>query len=117
MLDTMYLSGGVGLAAPQVGHPIQLLVLDLQDGEGHHTMVNPAVTSRQGELVVEEGCLSVPGKNGLVARSRSIQVSYQDLAGEPHTILAQDMLAVVVQHEMDHLVGVLYTDKLVDQSD
>lgn len=116
MFEAMYAEGGVGLAAPQVGIGVHLLVLnpkgDRNDRSGELALINPKVKSRKGWAWGEEGCLSFPGIHADVERSVSIAVSYQDLDGKPQELKASDWLARIIQHEMDHLNGVLFVDRL-----
>ena len=116
MFDTMYELGGVGLAAPQVGLDLSLLVLnpsgDRAQAEGELVIVNPQIVARKGSEFGEEGCLSFPGIYAEVERARSITVAYQDLDGQPQELRIADFLARIVQHEVDHLKGVLFVDRL-----
>ena len=109
MLETMYNAPGVGLAAPQVGAAIRLIVVD--DGSGPHTLFNPRVVSRRGEVCEEEGCLSVPGMVGRVRRAAQVEVEAYDRAGRAILVRGDDLLAIILQHETDHLDGVLFIDK------
>lgn len=109
MLETMYNAPGVGLAAPQVGVAVRLIVVD--DGSGPHTLFNPRVMSRRGEVCEEEGCLSVPGMIGRVRRAAQVEVEAYDRAGRKILVRGDDLLAIILQHETDHLDGVLFTDK------
>jgi peptide deformylase len=116
MLEAMYQYRGVGLAAPQVGLEISLLVLNPsgEDGERAQEMalVNPRVTARKTLEWGEEGCLSFPGIYAEVERHQQITITYQDLEGGEQTLAATDFLARVILHEMDHLEGVLFIDRL-----
>lgn len=119
MLETMEKGDGIGLAAPQVGLGIRFIVIGLPeevDGERKMrilTMANPVIVTESEEVATcEEGCLSLPEINVQVERPESITVEYQDLQGNKQVVDADDMLAVVIQHEMDHLDGVLITDYL-----
>ena len=116
MLEAMYVYGGVGLAAPQVGLELSLLVLnpsgDRDDREGELALVNPKVTARKGLEWGDEGCLSFPGIYAEVERHAAITVTYQDLDGKEQTLEATDFLARVILHELDHLEGVLFIDRL-----
>jgi peptide deformylase len=116
MLEAMYAEGGVGLAAPQVGIEHRLLVLnpsgDRKDRSGELVMVNARITSRKGSEWGEEGCLSFPGIYAEVERYLKITVSYQDLDGKPQELMSEGWLARIIQHEMDHLTGVLFVDRL-----
>jgi len=111
MTETMWHQVGVGLAAPQVGISLRILVMD--DGKrGARALLNPSITDRRGSVVEEEGCLSIPGVFGDVERSQWISVSALDVNGAPISFEAQGLQAKVVQHEIDHLDGVLFIDRL-----
>jgi len=110
MLDTMYAAEGVGLAAPQVGIPVRIIVIDV--GEGPVTLFNPCIVRRAGESILREGCLSMPGVTGEVARSEEVVVEALAPNGEgSQWIEAEGLLARALQHEIDHLNGVLFIDK------
>ena len=113
MIETMYAAGGIGLAANQVGRPERLAVIQTQDMAAPLALVNPQITSRQGTREVPEGCLSIPDRQELVTRARTIEVSARDLGGNQIQIKAQGLLAQVIEHETDHLEGHLYTEHLV----
>jgi len=111
MIETMYHQAGIGLAAPQVGVPYCLLVMD--DGKGgSRALINPVITNRSGSVVDEEGCLSLPGIFADVERAKSVTVQAMDEDGRPFALDATGMQARVIQHEMDHLEGVLFIDLL-----
>ena len=124
MWDSLEVAGGIGLAAPQIGILKKLAVIklseesdrypDMEDSEPY-VIFNPKVSvvddTKQGFW---EGCLSVPGLRGFVERPRSIRVDFLDENAEPRTIEAEDFLATVFQHELDHLVGKLYVDRMKD---
>jgi peptide deformylase len=111
MIETMHDEVGVGLAAPQVGAALRLLVMD--DGKGRaRALVNPEITDRRGSVVAEEGCLSIPGIYADVERSEWIRVEAADEDGKPISLELRGFPARVVQHEMDHLDGVLFVDRL-----
>lgn len=116
MLERMYESQGVGLAAPQVGLDLELLVLnptgDPEDREGELVICNPEIKSRKGNEWGEEGCLSFPGIYAEVERAKKLVLSYQDLDGQQQELRADDFLARIIQHEIDHLKGVLFVDRL-----
>ena len=112
LIDTMREEDGVGLAAPQVGVLKRIVVVDI--GDGPITLINPQIVNEEGEDVDEEGCLSVPGKSGKVVRPKKVTVKYTDLDGEDKTVEGEDLLARAFCHEIDHLEGILYTDKLID---
>ncbi|NLM94021.1 MAG: peptide deformylase [Firmicutes bacterium] len=109
MEETMRAASGVGLAAPQVGVGVRLIVLDV--GEGPIVVFNPEIIDRDGQDVDVEGCLSIPGVNGYVERSAWVKVAGLDAKGKPLVIEGTDLLARALQHEIDHLDGVLFTDK------
>lgn len=116
MLQTMYSNDGIGLAAPQVGINKQLLVIDLElkdENKPPLVMINPEVKSAGGDLITsEEGCLSVPEVFLDVIRPDKVEVVYRDEEGRPQRIVADGLLARVIQHEMDHLNGVLFVDRV-----
>ena len=116
MAETMYDAPGVGLAAPQIGKSIKLIVVDIsEDKEGekkYMALINPEIISHEGTQVDEEGCLSVPDLTANVTRYLNITVAYQDLQGIPHELSTKDRFAVVLQHEIDHLNGILFIDHL-----
>jgi peptide deformylase len=113
MVETMYHDDGIGLAAPQVGEPLRLIVVSMGGGSAI-AMANPVIVRAEDYQQSREGCLSVPkDKWGqLVARRKRIRVEYQDLDGDVHKLKAQGLLAACIQHEIDHLNGVLFTDYL-----
>jgi peptide deformylase len=113
MLETMYAAPGIGLAAPQVGESIRLITVDVGGALGNsepHIMLNPKITASSGSTAFEEGCLSLPEFTLEVDRARVIQVECLDLEGNEKTVLAEDLFAVAIQHEMDHLDGRLLVD-------
>jgi peptide deformylase len=111
MTETMWHQVGIGLAAPQVGLPHRILVMD--DGKGGaQALLNPVIESRSGTVREEEGCLSLPGIFAEVERSKSITVSALDVEGKPVSFEASGLKARVVQHELDHLDGILFIDRL-----
>ena len=112
MLDTMYDSEGVGLAAPQVGIPKRLIVIDTREEEPL-ALINPEIISTSGEEVSIEGCLSFPGKAGEVPRALEVTVHALNCRGEKICIKAQGLLARALQHEIDHLDGVLFVDRVL----
>ncbi len=116
MLETMYADNGCGLAAPQIGVSQRIVVIDIA-GEGEEPapmyMVNPEIVwASEEKEICEEGCLSVPGQRAEVERPASVRIKYLDYNGEPQEILAEDFLAVAAQHEIDHLDGILYIDRI-----
>jgi peptide deformylase len=112
MGDTMYAEVGIGLAAPQVGIALRMLVVDQERGRGPRALINPEIVERGGLIVAEEGCLSIPGIFADVARSEWVQVRATDEDGLELKLDARGLRARVLQHEMDHLDGVLFIDRL-----
>lgn len=111
MTETMWHQVGIGLAATQVGLPYRILVMD--DGKGGaQALINPVIESRSGTIREEEGCLSLPGVFGVVERSKTISVKAVDADGKPVALEATGLKARIVQHELDHLDGVLFIDRL-----
>ena len=110
MADTMYKADGVGLAAPQIGLSIAVVVIDV--GEGIIELINPKIIEREGTNEDTEGCLSVPGIYGTVERSARVVVEFQNRYGKKRTLEGTELLARAIQHELDHLEGVLFTDKV-----
>ena len=110
MIETMHEAPGVGLAAPQVGRAIRLIVFNI--GEGPSALVNPTLSSLEGEQVGEEGCLSIPGLYFEVRRAMRVTAQGFDTSGEPVRIEAEELLARVLQHEVDHIDGLLFIDRL-----
>lgn len=111
MLDTMYEAEGVGLAAPQVGVLKRIVVIDV--GEGPIILVNPKVVETSGEQTGQEGCLSVPGKSGEVTRPNYAKVEAFDIDMNPIVVEGEELLARALLHEIDHLDGHLYVEKVV----
>ncbi len=111
MVDTMLQADGVGLAAPQVGISKRIIVY--RDGDVVREIINPVIIKKQGEAVEVEGCLSLPGVLGEVPRCEYVEVKGVDRRQEPLYIKAEDMLARILQHELDHLDGVLFTEKAI----
>ena len=129
MLYTMYKAPGIGLAAPQVGHSIRLFVMDIDyereeiikaDETKEYAysefnpliLINPKIENKVGELLYEEGCLSVPGIYEEVKRAESIKVTYQDLDGQTHELQDDGLLSICIQHENDHLDGYVFLERL-----
>jgi peptide deformylase len=115
MIETMYAAPGVGLAATQIGIPLRIFVVDVsvgRDPEGLIVMVNPEFVERDGVQLEEEGCLSVPGFNATVMRPMRVVVRGLDRHGEPQQREGTGLLARAFQHEMDHLDGTLFVDRL-----
>ena len=111
MLETMYDAYGVGLAAPQVGILKRLVVIDV-DGEHPYILIKPEILETSGEVTAYEGCLSLPGKSGLVTRPEKVKVRAFDLDMNPFELEAEGLLARAVCHECDHLDGIMYVDKM-----
>jgi peptide deformylase len=115
MAEAMYEKRGIGLAAPQVGECCRLIAVDIS-GPDERTdlkfLVNPVIVSREGEVEDEEGCLSVAQFRAKVKRSEKVVVKATDLDGNPLEIVADDVMAVCLQHEIDHLDGVLFIDRI-----
>jgi len=122
LLDAMYPlminTNGIGLAAIQVAHPIRALILNIPDEEGNQPdenlleIINPVVIETRGETTYQEGCLSVPQFYEDIKRHEFIKINYQDRFGNTKILEAEDLLAIAIQHEMDHLEGILFIDKL-----
>jgi len=115
MIKTMYAAPGVGLAATQIGVPLRIFVADVsvgRDPAALHVFVNPEFVEREGMQLEEEGCLSVPGFNATVARPSRATVTGLDRNGVEHTVTGTELLARCFQHEMDHLDGTLFVDRL-----
>jgi peptide deformylase len=111
MFETMHSIGGVGLAAPQIGIPLRVIVISIPDGE-EIALINPKLVRRKGERLVNEGCLSVPGYVGEIKRAESVTVKGRNQKGKEIQIKADGLLAQALEHEIDHLNGVLYVDCL-----
>ncbi len=115
MIETMYAAPGIGLAAPQIGLNIQLATVDLSVGEDANQLIcicNPEIVSKDGEQKSEEGCLSIPDFSDVVARPRTMIVRGQNIRGEEIRIEAEGLLARCFSHEIDHLNGILFIDRL-----
>ncbi|MEW4370493.1 peptide deformylase [Paenibacillus kandeliae] len=110
MAETMYDADGVGLAAPQVGILKRVIVVDVGDDNGLIELINPEIVSSSGEQLGSEGCLSIPALNGEVRRAMEVTVKGLDRDGKEITITGTELLARALQHEIDHLNGVLFTD-------
>ncbi len=111
MLDTMYAANGVGLAAPQVGILKRMVVIDV-DGEHPYILINPEILETSGEQTGYEGCLSVPGKSGIVTRPNYAKVRATGLDGKEFILEGEELLARAICHECDHLDGIIYVDKV-----
>ncbi|CZE46124.1 peptide deformylase [Campylobacter geochelonis] len=118
MYETMIAKKGIGLAAIQVGKPVRALIINLvndeevQDKADLLEIINPKITHKDGEIIYQEGCLSVPEFYEDVTRAKDIKLEYQDRFGEAKTLDASELLAVCIQHEMDHLNGHLFIEKI-----
>ncbi|WP_409294428.1 peptide deformylase [Peribacillus sp. SCS-26] len=112
MYETMLEADGVGLAAPQIGSSQRIAVVDIGDENGRIELINPEIVSVEGDQSGPEGCLSFPGLFGEVERPYKIKIKAQDRKGRPFELKADDFLARAIQHEMDHLDGVLFTSKV-----
>lgn len=110
MLDTMYEANGVGLAAPQVGILKRIVVIDI--GEGPVMLINPEIVETSGEQTGTEGCLSIPGKMAVVTRPDYAKVKAVDITGQNITVEGNELMARALCHEIDHLDGILYIDKM-----
>jgi len=122
LLDSMYPlminTNGIGLAAIQVSHAVRVLVLNIPDDDGEQPaenileIINPVITHKNGETLYQEGCLSVPKFYEDIKRYETVSINYQDRNGNTKTLEADGLLAIAIQHEMDHLEGILFIDKL-----
>ena len=113
MIETMYKYNGVGLSAVQVGVLKRVVVIDIEDGEGARVFINPKITHTKGEHEVEEGCLSFPNQYAKVVRPKELTVEALDRDGKKFTLKAKDLLAQAIAHEVDHLEGVVFTDRMI----
>ncbi|MEA3441915.1 MAG: peptide deformylase [Chloroflexota bacterium] len=111
MVETMRSASGVGLAAPQVGESLRIAVIEMP-GEDVLTLINPEITKREGERVVTEACLSVPGYQGELKRSLKVKVKAQNFQGKKFYVKGEELLAQALEHEIDHLDGTLYIDHI-----
>lgn len=111
MLDTMYDASGVGLAAPQVGVLKRIVVIDVT-GEDPYILINPKILEVKGEQTGQEGCLSVPGKSGIVTRPNYVKAEALDIHMKPFILEGTELLARAICHELDHLDGLLYVEKV-----
>lgn len=118
MIEACRKANGIGLAAPQIGKSIRLCIINLEHmGLPPFALVNPKIVKKSWKKVeMEEGCLSIPGIYGIVKRPEKIKVEAQNLNGEKHKFDADGLLSRVIQHEVDHLDGVLFTSKMVKQT-
>ena len=114
MFETMYKYNGVGLAAPQIGILKRVLVIDTGEEGEKLEMINPTITKSEKEVILSEGCLSFPNVFGNVRRYNYTEAEYMTKTGEKKTIKAEGLLAQAIQHEIDHLNGVLFIDQVID---
>lgn len=113
MFETMYAEEGIGLAATQVDIHQQIIVIDVSETrDQRHVFINPELIAKSGETGIEEGCLSIPDQRGFVPRAEKVKVRALDRDGKPFELEADELLAICIQHEMDHLVGKLFVDYL-----
>lgn len=112
MADTMYAADGVGLAAPQVGVLRRIVVIDI--GEGLLELINPVIVKTEGKMINPEGCLSVPGRRGTVERPEKVIVHALNRKGQLIEVEGTELLAMALCHEIDHLEGTLYIDKMIE---
>lgn len=123
MLETMYAAPGIGLAAPQVNIHQKIVVIDIDyetpedqpeqiTSANPRIFINPKIIKKDGEILFKEGCLSIPGTYEEVLRAERVTLQYQDTDGNEHTLEAEGLLAVAIQHELDHLDGRLFIDRL-----
>ena len=113
MVETMYAAPGIGLAATQVDVHKRIVVIDSSEGKDDlRVFINPEIVAAEGEVICEEGCLSVPGYYDKVTRAGRVTVRALDREGVPFELVAEDMLSVCVQHEIDHLAGKVFVDRL-----
>ena len=115
MKETLHVAQGVGLAAPQVGVLRRIAIVEFADK--YYELINPRILKSSGEEIGEEGCLSVPGVRGKVKRPETITVTYTDRAGKRHKEEITGILARVFCHEIDHLDGVLFVDKMIEETE
>jgi peptide deformylase len=113
MIETMHQKDGVGLAAPQVGVLKRVVVIDLYDDKGPYVLINPEILKEKGEQEVEEGCLSFPNKFGKVKRPAEVTVKALDRDGKEYKLKGKGLLAQAISHELDHLEGILFIDKVI----
>lgn len=114
MYDTMTEANGIGLAAPQIGVLKRVVVIDVDDDNGIIELVNPVITLMRGKQFEVEGCLSCPGKSGVVKRPMKVKVKAKNRYGRPVEYMGRELLARAFCHEIDHLNGILYADKVIE---
>ena len=115
MLETMYEADGVGLAAPQVGILKRIVVIDV--GDGPIKLINPEIIDAQGSSIDMEGCLSLPGEQGAVERPEKVKVAAKNENGEDVEIIGEGLFAIALCHEIDHLNGILFIDKVIPEKE
>ncbi len=113
MIETMHQKDGVGLAAPQVGVLKRVVVIDLYDDKGPYVLINPEIIKEKGEQEVEEGCLSFPNKFAKIIRPAEVTVKALDRSGKEYKLKGKGLLAQAISHELDHLEGILFVDKII----
>ena len=113
MIETMYKYDGVGLSAVQVGVLKKIVVIDIDDGTGVKAFINPKITKTKGQQEVEEGCLSFPNQYAKLIRPKEVVVEYLDRNGKKTVMKAKDLLAQAICHELDHLEGIVFKDKML----
>ena len=116
MIETMRAANGVGIAANQVGVLLRVVIIEIPDEDQVRVLINPEITKMEGERIIEEGCLSIPGYRGELTRSLKVRARATGRDGKPIRIKADGLLAQALEHEIDHINGVLYIDHL-DSSD
>ncbi|MGM0500102.1 MAG: peptide deformylase [Bacillota bacterium] len=116
MFETMYAEDGIGLAAPQIGISKRIAVVDIRE-DNKIVLINPEIIAEEGKAIMEEGCLSIPGETGDVIRSQNIKVKSLDRKGNEIEFEAEGYEARAIQHEIDHLNGILFIDKVVKMVD
>lgn len=114
MAETMYEADGCGLAAPQVGILRRVITIDVGDDNGLIELINPVIVEQEGEQTKAEACLSLPGESGVVKRPEKVKVKAINRNGEEFEIEGEGLLAIALCHEIDHLDGILYTDKMIE---
>lgn len=115
MAETMYEADGCGLAAPQVGILRRVITIDVGDDNGLIELINPVIVEQEGEQTKAEACLSLPGESGVVKRPERVKVKATNRDGEEFEIEGEGLLAIALCHEIDHLDGILYTDKVIEE--
>ena len=115
MYETMLAHDGIGLAAPQIGKNLQMAVIEIDEESGHFELINPVIIEKKGTSIDVEGCLSIPETYGTVERADEVTVRYFDREGEEMEVTAYGYLARAFQHEIDHLNGELFIDKMIEK--